>query len=303
MDTATILANLQALANLPKPNAQASASNPAQGSSANNVSYPPSTMAQSAPPVNTGYTMSAAAPAVNAHAPVNGGAMYGFQSLFPNGLPSQAPAQPPMMPQNNQPASGGDGGLQQQLQILSALKSQGIPEAQWPALLAVLMQSNSGGNASAALANMSQQPPPMTQNHGGYGGGRDGSSRDRNGYDQYIRSPPGGRYRDRSRSRSPRRGDRYRNDSPPRRGSPVYGDYGGRDGANRRSDRNRGGERQRSPNRDRRSPSPRKEDIGHYERFLEFDPSLGDGMIKGKSTALTPAPHHDTSVRLVRSDR
>lgn len=291
-DTASILANLQALANLPKPNSSLSVGNPVQGSSTNNVSFPAVTMAQSAPPVNSGYSMPAAGSAVNAPAPINGGVMsYGLPNFASHTPFPQPPAQPPMMPQNGQNMGGADGGLQQQLQILSALKAQGIPEAQWPALLSVLMQSQNsagGNNAGAAAVGM----PPQQQQHmaqAPYGGGnREDPSRDRNGYDQFIRSPPGGRYRDRSRSRSPRRGDRYRDGSPPRRGSPVYGDYGGRDGANRRQDRGRGapGTRQRSPDRGMRSPPPQDNNIGSYERLLEYDPSIGEGMIKGKCILL-----------------
>ena len=186
-----------------------------------------------------------------------------------------------MMPQNSAP--GMPDQLQQQLQILSALKAQGIPQEQWPALLSVLMNNS---NAQAAALG-SALPVPTN-----IGTGQVDSSRDRNGYDQYMRSPPGGR-RERSRSRSPNRWDRRRDDSPPgrRRDSPVYGEYSGN-----RNDRGgdfdrRGGRgggrgnayRQRSPQRSRRSPSPRRDDELPQPgpRWIQHDPNLPKGSIKG----------------------
>ena len=202
------------------------------------------------------------------------------------------------MPQNNA-GSGAPDALQQQLQILQALKAQGIPESQWPALLSVLMSSTN----PVAAANQAQPT--------NIGGGRDDVSRDqRNGFDQYVRSPPGGRYGDRprSRSRSPRGWDRRRDESPRRnrRDSPVYGEYGGtrdrdrgdrdRDFGGRRGGRgadreNRGGRHnnRRSPDRFRRSPSPRRD----YDlpppgpKWVEYETNLPKGSIKGNASQLS----------------
>ena len=299
-DTNSILANLQALANLSKTNTSAAAPTgvPVQNANPNNVSFPQAQAAAAFPQnvqsaVNPVSSMQPAPQAVNAPTPVNNG-VYSYgggfpQNLFSAGQANQNPHQPQSaMPQNN----GGGDALQQQLQILQALKAQGIPESQWPALLSVLMASTN----PVAAANQAQ-PTSI-------GGGRDDMSRDqRNGYDQYVRSPPGQRYGDRprSRSRSPRGWDRRRDDSPRRnrRDSPVYGEYG--NGGNRDRDRdrdhggrrggrgdheNRGGRRNRgrSPDRFRRSPSPGRRDYDlppPGPKWVEYDPNLAKGKIKG----------------------
>ena len=221
---------------------------------------------------------------MNAPTPVNGGIM-SYGGGVPQSLYQANPLPQPMVPQSNQSLPGADSALQQQLQILAALKAQGIPEQQWPALLSVLMasQNNGGGSVAAAAA----AAIPQQQNN--LYGGQNGASRDSSGFDQYVRSPPG-RYRRDSRSRSPLR-DRQRNVSPSgRRGSPVYGDYGGDRGGDERGRRGRGGRgnRQRSPDRHRRSPSPNQAQNQNQgsgpkvERLIEFDPSMGAGMIRGE---------------------
>jgi len=172
------------------------------------------------------------------------------------------------MPQQNQ-------GLQQQVQFLQALQAQGVPQDQWAPLLAVLV--NAGGGAAAAQ--------PVLQQNGGYG--RDDPSRDHNGYsDSYNVRSPSGRYRDRSRSRSPG-GYRHRDASPPRRrDSPLYGNYG-RGDSRRQGGGGRGSEyRRRSPQDNyRRSDSPR----GNDQRLpppgpknIQYDHSLPPNNIKGK---------------------
>ena len=199
-------------------------------------------------------------------------------------MPATVAAPPPSMPQGTTPNVTPET-LQQQLQILTALKTQGVPQDQWAAVLAVLM-ANGAGVAAA--------PAPNPTTYGTFGsGGRDDLSRDRNGYDQqYPRSPPG-RYRNRSRSRSPGGWDRRREASPPRRrDSPVYGEYGndrnGRNGDYRRGGARGGGRgesyRQRSPTRFRRSPSPRRQDQSlpaPGPKFIQYDHSIGQGKIKG----------------------
>ena len=293
-DTSSILANLQALANLSKNNSAGPAGVPGQNAHTSNVSFPQAAFPQNVQSaVNPASSMQPAPQAVSAPTPVNNG-VYSYgggfpQNLFPSGQANQAPQQP-AMPQNGA-GGGAPDALQQQLSILSALKQQGIPESQWPALLSVLM---AGANPVAA-ANQAQPT--------NVGGGRDDASRDhRNGYDQYVRSPPGGRYGDRarSRSRSPRGWDRRRDNSPRRgrRDSPVYGEYGA--GRDRDHDRDRdhgrkggrGGDRQnrgdrfnrRSPDRFRRSPSPRHDQLpAPGPKWVEYDNTLPKGTIKGES--------------------
>ena len=126
------------------------------------------------------------------------------------------------------------------------------------------------------------------------GMGQVDSLRDRNGYDQYVRSPPG--RRDRSRSRSPRGWDRRRDGSPNgrRRDSPVYGEYNGhrndRGGDHDRRGGRGGGRgnayRQRSPDR-RRSPSPQRDhDLPPPgPKWVEYDSSLPKNHIKGKTVS------------------
>lgn len=200
----------------------------------------------------------------------------------------------PTMPQAQGPGPVTAEAFQQPLQILQALQAQGVPQDQWATVLSFLISSGAG---QAPNASFQPQQPNWPQN-GGYGP-RDEPSRDRNGYnDQYMRSPPG-RHRNRSRSRSPAAWDRRRDATPPRRrDSPVYGDYDG-DVAGRNNGRGNFGRqnrgkgagndyRQRSPNPDRfrRSASPRRpEDVlpGPGPKWMEFDRTIAEGNIKGKS--------------------
>ena len=219
---------------------------------------------------------------------------------YPQNLPSgQSNMQAaPMMPQGNGPTSEA---LQQQLQILQALQARGVPQDQWATVLAVLISSGAG---AAPNANFQAQPS-WQQNSGGYVGGRDDPSRDRNGYnDQYVRSPSGRHRNPRSRSRSPSGWDRRRDASPPRRrDSPVYGEYDGDPSGrnNTRATYGRQGRgkgsgneyRQRSPapDRFRRSDSPRHQDVvlpPPGPKWVEYDRSLSEGTIKGK--------HHQSRV-------
>lgn len=219
---------------------------------------------------------------------------------YPANLPMgqsnmQSAPPPPMIPQAPGPGLVTPEAFQQPLQILQALHAQGVPQDQWATVLSVLM---SGGAAQAPNPTFPPQQPSWQQN-GAYAPSND-ASRDRNGYnDQYMRSPPG-RHRNRSRSRSPASWDRRRDVTPPRRrDSPVYGDYDG-DGSGRnsnsrgnfgRSNRGNGANndyRQRSPAQDRfrRSASPRRPDSvlpPPGPKWMEFDRTMAEGTIKGKS--------------------
>ena len=171
--------------------------------------------------------------------------------------------------------------LQQQVQIIQMLQAQGVPQDQWAAVLSVMMSTGAVGG----VANNAAQPYGQ---HQGYAG--NDPSRDRSGYnDQYGQRSPSGRYRNRSRSRSPGHGYRRDNSPPRRRDSPTYGAYG-RDGRGRGGgpggSQGGGGRdyRQRSPDRSRRSPSPRR---GYQTlpppgpRNIEYDRTLPPNHIKG----------------------
>ncbi|MCJ1306116.1 hypothetical protein MMC08_008934, partial [Hypocenomyce scalaris] len=294
-DTSAIL---KALADMAKSNTAAPAASgiPAQASS-NNVTIP-----QNAFPQNMPSSVNQAPPmpqAVNIPGGANG-VLSSFAGLnFPqnlsNGQPNMQTAPQPMPSQGTGPVTPES--LQQQLQLLQLLQAQNVPQEQWAPLLAVLMSNGAGmapNSNPAAQSGWAQA--------GGYvGGGRDDpQSRDRNGYnDQYMRSPPNRYRKPRSRSRSPTGWDRRREPSPPRRrDSPVYGEYGangsrGDYGRGKAGARGRGnGFRQRSPaagDRFRRSPSPYRQE--HTlpppgPKWVEYDPSIGEGMIKVLSRTL-----------------
>ena len=294
-DTSAILANLQALANMAKQNTNGPTvpGNPAQGSSSN-VTFPQNTFSNMSS-VNPNSSVPAAAH-VNVPGAQNLNGVFSYPGMNPapqsfvpnqsNGLPNVQAAPQSMMPQANGVSPEV---LQQQLQLLQALRAQNVPQEQWAPLLAVLMANNAAGSVAA--------PTPAA--YGTFGSGRDDASRDRNGYDQHYRSPPRA-YRNRSRSRSPPRWDRGRESPPRRRDSPVYGefgndrngkggDYGRRGGAARgRASENGNGFRARSPDRFHRSPSPTARRGAEQPlpppgpKWIQYDPSIGEGKIKGE---------------------
>ena len=190
----------------------------------------------------------------------------------------------PVMPQGTTPEA-----LQQQVQLIQMLQAQGVPQDQWATVLQVLMAA---GTVGGGVASAPAQPSWQQQN-----GGRDDSSRDRNGYDNsYNMRSPSGRYRGhRSRSRSPSGYNRRREPTPPRRrDSPSYGDYG-RGGRSGRQERTRNEYRQRSPPAPyRRSDSPIQEQTlpPPGPRNLQYDLSLPPNHIKGKPSQ----PHERSSI-------
>ncbi|KAL9620285.1 MAG: hypothetical protein Q9160_005184 [Pyrenula sp. 1 TL-2023] len=196
-------------------------------------------------------------------------------SLLPQGQ-AQAPVPPPN-------AGGLNPDALQQVQLLQLLAQRGIPQEQWATALQILNISNS--NAAGGNANFGAQPPFGQAQANAWGARPDAVSRDR---DEYMRSPPGGQYRRRSRSPG---WERRREPSPPRRrDSPVYGDYHG-DSPGRRDGRGRRGNeyRQRSPARRRRSPSPNRKEQKlppPGPKTIEWDYSIGQGMIKVLSRTL-----------------
>ncbi|KAI4284328.1 MAG: hypothetical protein L6R38_001483 [Xanthoria sp. 2 TBL-2021] len=290
-DTSAIL---KALADMAKTNT----GTPVQASASNVTNFQNSFPQNVPAPVNQAPSVPPASRAVGVVPGVNGGAtpFVGSGSAsgnFPPNLPLQPPnvQLPAPMPIQGNGAPAMTPEVQQQLEILKALQAQGVPQDQWATVLSVVM-----AQAGGAMPNQQAAPPQHGwQQAGGYGD----QSRDRNGFDKPSLRSPSGRFRNaRSRSRSPVAWDR-RNASPPhRRDSPVYGEYA-RDAHNNdrggfgRSDRGRGGNqfRQRSPDRNRRSPSPRR---ASHERGLpppgpkmvEYDPNLRQGTIKVLSRTL-----------------
>ena len=206
---------------------------------------------------------------------------FGLNQGMPGGQQANVQA-PPVMPQGTTPEA-----LQQQVQLIQMLQAQGVPQDQWATVLQVLMAAGTvGGGASSTPAQ-----PSWQQN-----GGRDDSSRDRNGYDNsYNMRSPSGRYRShRSRSRSPSGYSRRREPTPPRRrDSPSYGDYG-RGGRSGRQERSRNEYRQRSPAAPyRRSDSPREQVLPPPgPRNLQYDLTLAPNHIKGKPSQ----PHARDSI-------
>lgn len=265
---------LKALAEMAKTNTTAAPAMPSQASPINvpnlqnayqqhlNSSVNPATSAPYGQPVN----VPGAAIGANPFA-VNQGMPGGQTNVHAN----------PVMPQGTTPEA-----LQQQVQLIQMLQAQGVPQDQWATVLQVLMAAGTvGGGVPSAPAQ-----PSWQQN-----GGRDDSSRDRNGYENsYNMRSPSGRYRGhRSRSRSPSGYNRRREPTPPRRrDSPSYGDYG-RGGRSGRQERNRNEYRQRSPPAPyRRSDSPGQEQVfpPPGPRNLQYDLSLPPNHIKVLSRTL-----------------
>ncbi|MDI1489246.1 MAG: hypothetical protein OHK93_008524 [Ramalina farinacea] len=261
-DTSSIL---QALASMARPN-PVDPSKPPQASDSN---FPTSQnlYGQTMPaPVNQAASAPPFAQAMGGPNIPTGGNMFGGMSNPPNF--SQPPQGGLMNMQVNPNPQPQNVALPQdqilQVQFLQLLHAQGVPQEQWATALQALTAANLGNAGNAA----GQQ---QIQNQNQYGGN---SSRDRPGAgDQYNRRSSPTRYR-RSRSRSPSGYDRRREASPRRRrDSPSYGSYG------RGNDR--GGianqYRQRSPDRRRRSDSPRGRDPTlppPGPKFLEFDKTL-----------------------------
>ena len=225
--------------------------------------FPPSTQSVNVP-------ASAATFALQPPGPSNSAQSYPSNPAMPFG------AAPPAPPQDQSAA------LQQQILIFKTLADQGIPQEQWAGIIAALNAVQGTGVGTGAVGSLAAAQVPTTQNQNVWGA-RPEESRDRNGFPEPVRSPPG-RFRRRSRSPSPTRAWGAR-DSPSsrRRDEPGYGDYDrGRDSPGRDRARARGNEyRQRSPpGRRGRSPSPPPH-MARGEKWVDFDPTIGKENIKG----------------------
>ncbi|KAK6845155.1 hypothetical protein PG995_015265 [Apiospora arundinis] len=227
------------------------------------------------------YPYSAAQPPVN-------------PSVMPFAYPPQAslPGQVPTVPvtassQPNgfpgAPMPGLDPAIAQQVQLIKLLMDQGISHDKIPALLATMQ-----GGLQPSPAGMAAAPPAQAP-YGGVGawpqaGPRPDESRDR--FDYGARSP--NRYRNRSRSRSPRRGWNNR-DSPRGRNDRTFGSYGHDSPARGHMEDDRRGRapdyRQRSPPRRGHSPQP-PFDRDPQVKWVDFDQSIPAGTIKVLSRTL-----------------
>lgn len=285
---------LEALANMARQNNTAPPANPSPlKDSQYNVSNSQSNPALAA--FNQGIPFPAIPPPVNVPAPAATFASQGMSNGAQNFASNQAnpfAAAPPIVPPTTL-----DPNVQQQLMLIKALSDQGFPPDKIAGIIAAM------GNQALPMMSTGTLPPPPPQfaaqiqnpsAQNGWGA-RPEESRDRSGnaggYHEAVRSPPG-RYRRRSRSRSPPPAWNAR-DSPAshRRDEPNY-DYG-RDspGRSRGDDHNRGrgrgnDYRQRSPPRRGRSPSPPARSNGASSKWIGHDATIPKGSIKGTSARL-----------------
>jgi protein NRD1 len=185
-------------------------------------------------------------------------------------------------------AASYDPAMQQKLQLIQTLASQGIPPDQIATVLAALPSLGPGAVAQAPSQYATQNQNHIAEN--GWGS-RPDESRDRNGYPEReaVRSPQD-RYRQRSRSRSPVRGWNGQASPAGHRRNDSNFDYADRDrnspGRNRGDGygRGRGGSeyRQRSPPRRGQSPSPSHSGGGNGgEKWVGHDSTIARGSIKG----------------------
>ena len=285
---------LEALANMARQNNTAPPANPTPPKDSQyNVSNSQSNPALSA--FNQGIPFPAVPPPVNVPAAAAAFASQGMSNGAQNFASNQTnpfAVAPPIAP-----PSALDPNVQQQLMLIKALSDQGFTPDKIAGIIAVM------GNQAPPMMSVGTLPPPPPQftaqnsspNAQNGWGARPEESRDRNGtangYHEAVRSPPG-RYRHRSRSRSPPPAWNTR-DSPAsrRRDEPNY-EYG-RDspGRSRGDDRGRGrgrgnDYRQRSPPRRGRSPSPPTRPNGAASKWIGHDPTIPKGSIKGMGANL-----------------
>ncbi|KAL5352742.1 hypothetical protein ACLOAV_002690 [Pseudogymnoascus australis] len=286
---------LEALANMARQNTTAAAapqaiSAPAPAPVQDNAYSMPQAQGNGAnhfATLNSTYPFSPSTQSVNVPAPAaasygslpqgqnNGAPNYQSNPNLPLGAAAPAPAA----------AAGLNPDVQRQIMLIKTLSDAGVPQDQWGGIIAALTQTQAatppvggGVNVGGAPAASYGAAAPNTWNPN--------ESRDRGGPNDAVRSPQG-RYRRRSRSKSPARGWNTSRESPNSRRRDDNGDYGrnspgyGRDRHNEY--------RQRSPARRGRSPSPPR---GFYDgrsggtKWVEFDHSIPKGSIKVLSRTL-----------------
>ncbi|KAH9217228.1 hypothetical protein DL95DRAFT_386727 [Leptodontidium sp. 2 PMI_412] len=221
-------------------------------------------------------------------APQTQGSNNGVQNYANNNPYAGAP---PVMP----PAAL-DPAVHQQLMLIKALSDQGFQPDKIAGLIAAMSSQApplpGAGGIPPSLPFAAQNQNAIAQN--GWGGNSD-ESRDRSGYDkEAVRSPQGGRFRRRSRSRSPKPEWNARDSPASRRRDEQHFDYDrGSPGNRGNDDRGRGGRaggrgneyRQRSPQRRGQSPSPPGSSNGP-EKWVGHDSTIPRGSIKVLSRTL-----------------
>jgi len=282
---------LEALANMARQNTSAPPANPTPlpQASSYNISSAQNNVAQQASALPPNLPFLAFPPPVNVpaavtFAPQSQGSTNGAQNFASNQTNPFAAAQSVAQPVA--PPAGLD---PQQWILIKALADQGLTPDK---IAGVISQMAIQGQGPPMLGAGGIPPPPQfaaqNQNHNAQNswGARPEESRDRNGYHEAVRSPPG-QHRRRSRSRSPARAWNARDSPASRRRDEQNFDYE-RDspGRNRGDDRGRGrgrgnDYRQRSPPRRGRSPSPPPRANGGGNKWVDYDNSIGSGKIKG----------------------
>lgn len=289
---------MEALANLARQNATVPPSNPpvqAQNPALSVLSSLQNVASQyklPAPPMNQfqqpPYSMPPILQQTNTATPVP-----------PFSYPPQPPVQQPQVQPVGMPFLGAlaqppaaaplDPQTQQQVMLIKALHSQGIPYDKIPGVIAAL-KSGQNGAALAALAAPAAPAAPATapaQNYYATGQGWGGpvqpnDSHDQHRYNDGTRSP--NRYQGRSRSRSP--GRRWDSRGSSRGGRDNGSDYGRQDD---RDSRGRGSDyRQRSPvsRNGGNSGHSRSPQHNPSEKWIQYDKSMPKGHIKVLSRTL-----------------
>ncbi|RDL38252.1 uncharacterized protein BP5553_02592 [Venustampulla echinocandica] len=274
--------------NIPMPHAQ---NNPAQHMAAINQTVP---FQPTAAPAPVNVPAPAAAYPSQSQVPNSGAQNFASNQANPY---AYAGAPPVVSPAALDPA------VQQQFVLIKALADQGFTPDKIAGIMAAMGQGGVAPGAGGVPPQASQYLPQHqnqiqnqnTANAQPGWGPRPDESRDHNGYldREAGRSPPG-RYRQRSRSRSPARGWGAR-DSPTVQRHDDYGydrerDSPGQARGDDRSGRGRGGRgneyRQRSPpRRGGRSPSPPRHGYGG-QKWVSHDATLKSGTIKVLSRTL-----------------
>ncbi|KAJ5032906.1 uncharacterized protein L3040_009497 [Drepanopeziza brunnea f. sp. 'multigermtubi'] len=273
---------LEALANMARQSAAAPTppANPYQQpmavDSSYNVSYGQNNTAQQIPALNP-LPLPLPLPV---NVPVQA-ATQGSSNSVPNYLNNNPyPAPPPVAP-------AVDPALQQQLLLIKTLADQGMQAEQIAGILAA-MGLSAGGFPPAPSPFAAQNPNAMAQNSWAAN-----QSRDRDGFDEAVRSPPGGRF-GRSRSRSPKPEWNARDSPATRRYEEQNSEYerGFPDRNRGNDDRGRGGRggrgndyRQRSPLRRAQSPTSLRTNNGS-QKWISHDSSIKPGHIKVLSRTL-----------------
>lgn len=280
---------LEALANIARQNTSAPTANPSVSAPDNSYKIPGT---ESNPTqqvaMNPTYPFPTSAQSVNVPAP---SAVYPSQTPAANAI-AQGYLSNPAVPYGGMPAPVAQGPVDPAVQslpmILKTLADNKVPQEQWGTIIAALTAAGGGAPQNNSVGASSIFPSAPIQNPNVWGA-KPEESRDRSGFLDSIRSPDS-RYRRRSRSLSPHRSWTAR-DSPSTRRDQGYDEFGrSSPGRGRPDDRGRvrGNDyRQRSP---RRGPSPTPPrhfsnsngHTGRGEKWVEYDPSIGSGNVKGE---------------------